>query len=35
MVGMVSSILPEATGKQLQAGVKTMGHRIANFLNRV
>lgn len=35
VMGQIGSLLPGETGQQLQAGVKTMGHKLANFLARV
>lgn len=35
VVGQIGSLLPGQTGQQLQQGVKTMGHKLANFLARV
>jgi len=33
--GVLGSVLPAETAKQVQASIKTMGHRMANFLARV
>lgn len=33
--GVLTSVLPGETGQQLQQGLKTAGHKLANFLARV
>lgn len=33
--GMLASVLPAERAQQVQQGLKTMGHRMANFLARV
>jgi hypothetical protein len=35
VTGMLASVLPGETNKQLQQGLKTAGHKLANFLARV
>jgi hypothetical protein len=35
VVGQLTSVLPGETGQQLQQGLKTAGHKLANFLARV
>jgi hypothetical protein len=35
VMGQIGALLPGETGQQLQAGVKMMGHKLANFLARV
>jgi hypothetical protein len=35
MIGQIAAMVPGETGQQLQQGVKSMGHKLANFLARV
>jgi hypothetical protein len=35
MIGQIAALVPGETGQQLQQGVKSMGHKLANFLARV
>jgi hypothetical protein len=35
VAGVLGTVLPGETGKQVQQGLKTAGHKLANFLARV
>lgn len=35
VIGQISQLVPGQAGQQLQSGVKTVGHKLANFLARV